>query len=232
MASIMGSKGFRAAGILGILGLFAAGLVASPVGAALNQQKVKRIVGKLTYTESESDSRFVNVGEIASDAQTLDSIDSTAFVKNADSYTRHWTCPGLGFVPDDSSAAWNIGGNFEIQGTAGVRFQCPVDLPEGAVVTAVEWRIRDTDATPNADAGELQMFRGSLAAPFGAVTEMADAGETSGAPGDVVLSDTTIEAATIDNDSFAYFVRTFLNGPPSLWGATITYTVTAAQGGG
>ena len=62
-----------------LLALLAAGVVASSPATAGKFLTKKRAL-KLFYPKSEADARFINVGEKAGDADTLDGKDSTAFL--------------------------------------------------------------------------------------------------------------------------------------------------------
>lgn len=62
-----------------VVGMLAGSVMLTPVGAHIttfNHLKTKHF-----YTKKAADSRFINVGEKASDADTLDGTDSTGFLK-------------------------------------------------------------------------------------------------------------------------------------------------------
>ena len=72
------ARGMLALAVLGVLATVA---LISPVGAALNKNKVKKIVNKTAYSKADADGRFINTGEKAADSELLDGVDSAGFLR-------------------------------------------------------------------------------------------------------------------------------------------------------
>jgi len=143
---------------------------------------------------------------------------------------RYFSCAGTAFTPYDEDTDYSSSDSLRYRTDAGVgngRFRCNVVIPDGAVVTAVRFSVKDTSATDQVD---CEMWRTNLVSSIGLETFMADAGGTgiSATPGSVQLSDTTISAATIDNQNYAYFLQCYISGTTSatgIWGASVEYTI-------
>ncbi len=159
-------------------------------------------------------------------ANRLDGLDSTQFVRKAESFTRHFSCAGTAF---ENAFSWT---GYAVQDSlkygdgafAPTLFRCSVDIPDGATVTEVSFAVKDTH--PSQDV-QCSMWRRDLTA-FGESPPMAYEVITSGTPGDVRISDTTIQQAVIDNAKFSYFVQCWVgnDSETGLYGAVVTYTVT------
>jgi hypothetical protein len=163
----------------------------------------------------------------AANAGKLDGWDSTQFVRKAESFTRQFSCAGTAWESAFSTAAYTTNGSLKQGNGATTLFRCSVDAPSGATVTAVSFAVRDTGAQGNS----CSMWRTNMTTSVGVETLMADAA-TSGTPGNVRISDTTVNQPLIDNDNFTYFVQCFV-GPDSttgVFGAIVTYTVNGELG--
>jgi hypothetical protein len=172
----------------------------------------------------------------AADSNALDSLDSSAFVQNATVYTRHFSCVGLGWTPESDTPGWKETGTLIYPAaTPGLYFSCSATIPDGAVVTRVDYAVKDSDATDNVVS--CAMFRVNLLTSIGVDENMANQVSTTGSTGDQLLTDATISNATIDNASFAYLLQCFVeqsgtDSDAGLYGATVAYTISGANGGG
>ncbi len=91
-----------------------------------------------------------------------------------------------------------------------VGFTAPINLPNGAVVTAaIVW------GNPAAEAETWFLSKKSISGGAAAVN-LAQA--------NIFVEDTSISAPTIDNETAAYAFNTNLDINDEIWGARITYT--------
>jgi hypothetical protein len=122
---------------------------------------------------------------------------------------------------DSGNSRWFVGG------TAGLAefMYAPVHLPNGAIVTQVDFYVDDADATYQV-IGRLDRhaFGGTVITNL-ATTVGSGAAFATGA---ATLTDNTIVNATIDNSLYSYFLRfetVQANANLKIYGAKITYTV-------
>jgi hypothetical protein len=111
-------------------------------------------------------------------------------------------------------------------GDAGT-LRCSASIPHNATVTSVSFHVRDAVAT------ELGPCKLSRASSTGAVVDMADAGSTSGMPGNTTLTDTTITNPVVDKSAFTYWAQCDLSANSAdlgIYGVNVTYLITAANG--
>lgn len=145
---------------------------------------------------------------------------------------RAFTIPAQGFQP--AVAGVEIFSDLSIVrgATAGqiMILHAPVHLPDGAVITGVEWMTTDNDA---AQAISFSLHRIDLTTGSGAST-MGSAATASGfaSPTMQTLGDASVAAATVDNTRFAYYTRAVWATPTTpaainIRGAKITYTITS-----
>ncbi len=158
-------------------------------------------------------------------------------------YTRTVSCSGFNFNPIDAitQKAWHPTERYLYRtGSAAGDgyFLCDPGLPHKAVVTRVRFTLMD-----DSDIMEIRycaLFRGSLATtyPSPAPNEVAQVPTTGHfqKPGKVRLEDTSINFATIDNASYAYWLQCQMYGDPrdydevGLYGAEVTFRITASNG--
>jgi hypothetical protein len=180
-------------------------------------------------------SGFLTVAGKAADAELLDGLSSSAFLQGGVTYTRQFSCSGTAFMPDEGTWDYGTDGSLRYSKTVGgTTFRCNVVIPNGAVVTRVDFSVKDDHAV-----GLIpwcEMYRTNLLSGV-TETKMADAGGTTGpdAPGDIVLSDTTINSPTIDNSAASYFLLCAFNSDTAnvgVYGAIVTYAISGASGGG
>ena len=168
----------------------------------------------------------------AVNSDKLDDLDSTDFVRKAEAFTGYFSCAGTTWQEAESTATYDLIGSdrFNTSTTGNELFRCNLNVPHGATLTDVAFSVRDTDNTGNDVT--CQLWRTNMAASVGTELNMASVA-TTGAPGSVRISDTTINQATIDNANYAYFMQCRTESGSStnaFFGANVTYTVTGAQG--
>jgi hypothetical protein len=158
-------------------------------------------------------------------ATKLDGLDSTDFVQHG---TDHFNCLGRDMWPvrnTDGNLVWGTGDGDFARSANGAEFACSVHLPDGALVSAFSVGV----SVPLAEWGSVQcvLYRARVLT-VGAFASMASVASPSGTPGDVVLQDTTVENAVIDNDVYGYeAVCTIIALNPSaalLRGISVEYT--------
>jgi hypothetical protein len=163
-------------------------------------------------------------------ANRLDGLDSTQFVRKTDSFTRHFSCAGIAFENSNSTSTYSLDVALKVgQGPEPALFRCSVEIPDGATVTAVSFSVKDTDASQDV---QCSMWRTNMATAIGAETAMAYDVTTSGMPADVRITDATIDRPVIDNGTFSYFLQCWVgtDDATGLYGAIVTYRVTGRHG--
>jgi hypothetical protein len=159
-------------------------------------------------------------------ADRLDGLDSTQFVRKAEALTRHFSCAGTAWENGFSWHDYAVEGSLKYGegGSPSILFRCSVDIPDRATVTEVSFAVKDTN--PSQDV-QCSMWRHNLTA-FGESPPMAYDVMTSDTPGDVRISETTIDHPVIDNDTFSYSVQCWVGNDitTGVYGAIVTYTVT------
>jgi hypothetical protein len=149
------------------------------------------------------------------------------------SQTRHLSIPGAGFTPTERSgylisgdgiAIANVGNLFDPMTAAAM-----VNLPDGAVVTRIRANVVDSDNGSGQNI-RVRLERKGLNGDTGLPEVMADV-SSSGMGQNILLSDTSISNATIDNGNFSYYIR--LTSPAGadftwyLYSLIIDYTITS-----
>ena len=140
--------------------------------------------------------------------------------------TGHFNCQGIGMWPWSSETKYTqTKAGREVTSGEGF-FDCLVILPNGASITAFRGLIHDGSATGNAVCYLLAApvnFEVSGTNP----AYTPESGDTA-KPGDIILEDTTIEPAVVDNENFSYLAECWLSEPGNLAlkGVSIEYTVT------
>jgi hypothetical protein len=176
---------------------------------------------------SGADVNESSLGEVPN-ANRLDGLDSTQLVRKGESFTRHFSCDGTAWENGLSWKDYTFGGGGKI-GTGAfppTLFICSVHIPDGARVSAVSFSVTDTNATQD---NQCSMWRTDLTAVIGNTgPPMAYDVTTSGTPGNVRITDTTIDFPVIDNSRFSYFLSCFVgnDADTGLSGATVAYSVT------
>lgn len=158
--------------------------------------------------------------------------NSAASAPSVTTYTRSASCAGLSFYPNDSATGYGAFGTLRTPLTGGY-FLCDPGLPNGAVVTKVQFTVRDNRGS--ADVTNCALVRTGLT-PATAASAQLLAGplSTSGTPDVVRLEDASIDFAIIRNTSYGYYLQCNIGdgGSDSLgiYGANVTYRISAANG--
>jgi hypothetical protein len=156
--------------------------------------------------------------------------------------TRRTSCAAADFHPVDTRLLTKVRDGYVMRGFSdGDGFvTCMPDLPDGAVVTNVDFTYIDTD--PGTDLRYCGLFRSDLrAGSAGAFQELAQlppSGIATSVP--VRRSDMTIKNATVNQGRYGYWLQCLLEGQGNaedgvspdngLYGATVTYRISAANG--
>jgi hypothetical protein len=208
------SPAVRALFVVGLAALVAGTFILGPADAA----KRKRFL-----TVKKGDARYVNVGEKAGDADTLDGQDSSAFVKVGDTVMGRFSCPGTVFFPEATFGGYGMGGSGRRTSGAAQAFRCIADLPHGATVVELAATFYDNTASDQ----NCTLIRTDLAPPITDEATLATVA-TTGTPTDIRLTDTTIDQATVDTENHGYSIRCGLpSSSDGLYGATVAYEVPA-----
>jgi hypothetical protein len=158
-------------------------------------------------------------------ANRLDGLDSTQFVRKTDSFTRHFSCAGTAWENATSEVGYEVDGSLKhSDGSFHAVFFCSADIPDGATVTEVSFSVKDSHQSYDV---ECSMWRTNMRTQVGGAQPMADGVVTQGTPGDVRISDSTINEPVIDNARFSYHLGCSVGADSAigLYGAIVTYTM-------
>jgi hypothetical protein len=172
------------------------------------------------YTESESDSRYVNVA-----GDTMTGTLTILRVSYITPRTHYWAVSGDGFVPESNLTYSNSGGAYISSGSGGL--VAAVHLPHGAVVTEFRVFFEDNSASNLT----VDLLGWTLSGPMVSYMTMAEV-TSLGISGYGSAVATGVYPATIDNTVYGYLVRAWCNSWSSslrIRGAAITYTVSEAE---
>jgi hypothetical protein len=156
----------------------------------------------------------------------------------ATTQTRSASCAGLDFYPSDRQTFYNDVGTLRVRNGTGGKgiFRCDPGLPNGAVVTKVQFTLRD-DWPSTIEVKGCSLVRSGLTTTTATSSQrLASVLGTGGAaaPGIVRVTDTSIVHATIDNAKFGYWLECTINGATEdglgIYGADVIYTISAAKG--
>ena len=133
---------------------------------------------------------------------------NNTFVIAVSGGTSYWSTPGIAFMQYEADDSRGFTGGRLDNSTGTTQQTAPVDLPHGAVVTACVVYGNDTGKTwtlnrANNNAGET-------------IAAMATAAFNT--------EDSSISNATIDNETYTYFLHTNCGTGDDIDGARITYT--------
>lgn len=151
------------------------------------------------------------------------------YVNESSGYTRRSSCAGLNFYPTDSATGYtNLGVSRTRVGTDGTGvFRCDPHLPDGAVVTKVEF----TTETSGDEIQSMALVRSNSTPAIGVETMalIAESDESVERH-----ADASISFATVNNNNYGYWLEFLHTGEAAggVVGATVTYRITAARGGG
>lgn len=171
----------------------------------------------IEWTESETNTPTLPTGFVECNGQTLSdplSIYNGEVIPNFNE--NYWNCGGYNFVIEDPVGddwTYDPVGDFAagaVRSDAATKnFLAPVFLPQGAVVTGAI-------VTGSNTANTWTLYRNTIADAESA--EAAMAGAVIG------TEDTTIANATIDNDTYFYFLNASITSGHRAWAGKITYS--------
>ena len=154
--------------------------------------------------------------------------------------TRSVSCAGLNWYPTDSETGYtNLGPLRRRVGSSGSGvLRCDPGLPNKAIVTKVEFTVRDNEF--------LYEIRGCALVRSGLTPGTADAYQVLASvpatgvgalPGVVRLADSSAQFAAIENTKYGYWLECEISGhqtysEPSfgIYGADVVYTISSANG--
>jgi hypothetical protein len=164
------------------------------------------------------------------------SFAATAAPSATAAQTRSVSCSAFDFLPLDTATGFDYALTKRFRtGTEGSGFfVCDPHLPHRAVVTKVQFSI--WDGSGSSEVKFCGLYRSGLAASGSETVEELAALDPTGlaeAPGFARPTDTSIQNATINTTSFAYWLQCKLEQAGQslgLYGADVVYTITAANG--
>lgn len=179
-----------------------------------------------SLTTLQGDARYVNV-----DGDTMTGALTVPEVRYTMPRTHYLRIPDAAFRPTENSDSFrlrNRGATFT-NGTNGSLI-APVYLPDGAIITNVEFVLLDESASTNVSA---RLTRKAFDATFPAPS-MAS-GTSNGASGQQIIADNTIDQPVVDNQANNYYIRVSSTSTTWQFEATtiksvlITYTIEEAE---
>lgn len=160
-------------------------------------------------------------------------------------YTRSVSCAGANFYPADSRAEYETLGSLRSRRVTdpyslshgGPIFQCDPKLPNGAVVTKVQFTVRQVEAGIE----DCALRRSSLVAASAATVQDLARVTTPYSDGVATVfrvTDTSITNATVDNAKYGYWLECELRlltqfgigQGIGIYGADVIYTISATKG--
>jgi hypothetical protein len=161
---------------------------------------------------------------------------ATASSSGRATQTRSVSCHAFNFTPLDTATGSNFASSKRYrEGTGGSGFfVCNPGLPHRAVVTKVQFSV--WDGSGSSEVQFCGLYRSGLAESSSETVQELAAFPPTGiaqAPGFARLTDTSIQNATVNTNSFAYWLQCKLGQfgqSLGLYGADVVYTITAANG--
>jgi hypothetical protein len=153
------------------------------------------------------------------------------WVRKAAVQTGYSSCAGSAWesVLDGTIFQTSNSLKYRTGGTTPAVFRCGVQLPHGATITAARFSVKDSDATDVT----CSLWRTDMVSDIGSDSPNMASVSTTGTPGDVQISDTTIANGVVDNGQYSYFVQCDDLGSTAsvgIYGANIEYTVSGLKG--
>jgi hypothetical protein len=152
------------------------------------------------------------------------------WVRKATVQTGHFSCAGTAWESAFGGTVYYTTASLKYRtGGDSALFACSVEVPDGSTITAARFSVKDTDAVE-----ELlcELWRTNMVTSVGTESNMASV-STSGSPGKVQISDTSIANAVVDNGNYSYFALCEVPSSTSaagVYGANIEYTVSGLRG--
>jgi hypothetical protein len=153
------------------------------------------------------------------------------WVKKAAVQTGYFSCAGTAWesVLEGTLFETSASLKYRTGGTTPAIFRCSAQLPHGATVQAVRFTVKDSDPTDVT----CSLWRTDMTTTIGTdPPEMAIAA-TTGTPGAVQISDTSVADAVVNNARYSYFLQCDDHGSTAsagIYGANIEYTVSGSKG--
>jgi hypothetical protein len=158
-------------------------------------------------------------------AAKLGGLTHDQFIRSDVAVTGHFNCQGYGMVPWSSETEFTqTQAGREVTSGDGI-FDCLVFLPDGATITALRALVQDNSPTGQVECYMITVpINGEVAGTNPAQTNRSGVAAT---PGIIVLEDTTIEPARVDNTNFSYLAECGLTGGGKLVlkSVSIEYTI-------
>jgi hypothetical protein len=156
------------------------------------------------------------------------------WVRKAAVQTGYFSCAGTAWESVLEGTTFETSGSLKYRtgGPATALFRCNAQLPEGATVQAARFTVKDGDATVGNDV-TCSLWRTDMTTTIGTDPPEMALAATSGAPGAVQISDTTVTDALVDNAKYSYFLQCDDVGSTTsigIYGANIEYTVSGLRG--
>ena len=158
-------------------------------------------------------------------AAMLDGVTAEQFVRSDAPISGHFNCQGIGMWPWSSATRYSQTRLGRVVTSGEGFFDCMVNLPDGATITALKARVHDLSPTEQA-----QCYM--IAAPInlespGSNPAYTESSGDSATPGDVIIEDLSIDPAIVDNANNSYLVECWLSGPGNLAlvGVSVEYTL-------
>lgn len=162
-----------------------------------------------------------DVRETPSDKMVQANFNTTDFnvdangIVNLKNKTSYWSCAGYNFVSDNATATGNNKFGYLSIDAAATTAMTRVTLPHGAIVTRIDSYSENADP----DNYTIELIR----SPLGTLNSNDVMGSATGITDD--LNDTSITNATIDNNTYIYFiVLSGMDANFTIHGAKVTYT--------
>lgn len=161
---------------------------------------------------------------------------SAASAPAVTTYTRSASCAGLSFHPNDSTGAASTGTlRYRSNGEGDGYFLCDPGLPNGAVVTEVQFTLLDNGGSTARDVSSCALVRSGLTRAT-ATSAQVLAGFLAtivDGPDAQRLTDASIDFSTINNAKYGYWLQCYIGRGDErvgIYGANVFYRISAANG--
>ena len=152
--------------------------------------------------------------------------------------TRTASCPGVAFFPESSDTDYDTYKSLRMRTSTngGAAFWCNADLPNKATVTKVVFDVVDISSLGYVNSCSLFAIPVNASGASAVIMASVPSTLSVAMPGRVLLTDTTISGNPTNNGTTGYALICYLETggdpdfPVGLFGASITYTITAGNG--
>jgi hypothetical protein len=158
-------------------------------------------------------------------------LGDSRWVRKAAVQTGYFSCAGTAWESVLEGTIFQTSNSLKYRtgGTTPAVFRCGVQLPHGATITAARFSVKDSDATDVT----CSLWRTDMVTDIGSDNPSMASATTTGTPGNVQISDTSVTNAMVDNGQYSYFVQCDDLGSTAsvgIYGANIEYTVSGLNG--